>query len=615
MVLQPQPDDFDGGGYLAANPDVAANSYFAVHPYAHYQQFGVNEGRDYTKIMQPTLSQSFGGAPADTGAFTGTQGTGGRVYIPGHGYVGGAQNIRKTIQGYDPNYYQENYGATSSGYGDSAYLNNDGLHFTQNEGGWYDGSDGGKYDSFNEGYFLDPATGKWTNVPEGGGYRRRNDALTTYKNEMGRINEGWNYEAGDNFEMDRDSNLHTDWVDQTSGRIKTGEKSAHRIMWKLNPATNTWDPQVTGQEGWDTNKDERMRLQMIIAMASMGAGAYLAPAAAAAGTVEAGAVAGASEAALGTGGLWEGVATGITSGAGGGTAAGAAGGGFLDTLKQGYDLYKQGNQAYKAYGQLQNLLGGGGSGGGQVGGARSQMPGAAGGGSGMGWLDQLFNMGGAMYSANKNDNYADELRQERARSLAERQPFLDRVGQLSGDAGAENFRNGGTWDAAERVASNRFTRNDAAKGRLSNDTDRQRLLQDHFMGKLGEERTSARNDLNAFDEKASRDAFMKGLEMDRMKNSPLFAGAAYGQGGGAGTLGGMSPQIIDALKQIPGGIQYLSQLMGGGGGAMDPTSSWGSEIFAPGASPDYGMGGVFEGDFPVSDWANDGGIDASWLDF
>lgn len=39
---------FDGNAYLQANPDVAANPYFAEHPEEHYQRYGRDEGRAFT---------------------------------------------------------------------------------------------------------------------------------------------------------------------------------------------------------------------------------------------------------------------------------------------------------------------------------------------------------------------------------------------------------------------------------------------------------------------------------------------------------------------------------------------------------------------------------------
>jgi hypothetical protein len=38
---------FDGAAYLRANPDVAANAYFAQHPEEHWRQYGQAEGRKW----------------------------------------------------------------------------------------------------------------------------------------------------------------------------------------------------------------------------------------------------------------------------------------------------------------------------------------------------------------------------------------------------------------------------------------------------------------------------------------------------------------------------------------------------------------------------------------
>ena len=44
---------FDPAAYLAANPDVAQNSYYADKPLLHYQHFGEREGREFTTIKPP----------------------------------------------------------------------------------------------------------------------------------------------------------------------------------------------------------------------------------------------------------------------------------------------------------------------------------------------------------------------------------------------------------------------------------------------------------------------------------------------------------------------------------------------------------------------------------
>ena len=480
------------------------------------------------------------------------------IYVPGHGNVGTGRNIRETVQGYDPLQYHIDDRMSDNG-----------------DGTWGDGA-GGKYNRVVVGGGGDQA--------EAYGWQKYNDALTTTKNTMDWNGiEGFNPYGANNYEVDN----HPDWINQAGGRIKTSETGAHNIIWNYDAASDQWVPRANGQSSMDTNANNRMRNMAFASMLAGGVAATAAGAGAAgAGLADAGAVAGAAEPALGAGGLFNG-ATGITAGTGSvGTGIGAGGVGvggssWFDTIKQGYDYYNQGKKIYNGVNTISDMFSGGQQ---QGGGGRSGMT-QQGGGS---WLDSLFNMGGSIYSANKNDNYADELRQERQRSLAERQPFLDRVGQLSGDAGADQFRNGGTWQAAERVASERFNRNAAKGGTLANDTDRQRLLQDHFMGQLDKERTAARGDLNAFDEKASRDAFMKALEMDRMKNSPLFAGAAYGSGGGGGSLAGLGGMVGGAAGQVG---NWYDQIFGSGAS----TSTWGDTI----SNPNYGYSipSDFTGDY------------------
>jgi hypothetical protein len=60
---------FDAAAYLAANPDVANNPNWSKDPWAHYQQHGQSEGRDYTPNAQynQQLAQS---QQTPTGNFT-----------------------------------------------------------------------------------------------------------------------------------------------------------------------------------------------------------------------------------------------------------------------------------------------------------------------------------------------------------------------------------------------------------------------------------------------------------------------------------------------------------------------------------------------------------------
>ena len=492
----------------------------------------------------------------------------GQVYIPGHGYVGSAANYRQATQGYDEGRFHTGYGAEWGGTGDSASQITPGLQFElANDpmtGQYWMGSDGAKYDKVDN-----YATGDQTGDQY---YKRRNDALTTYKNAMGTV-DGWNYNAHNNFEIDSGYD-HPDWVNQASGKIKTGEKEATRIQWNLDPNTNMWEPKIMGGEGWDTNEGNRTRNLAFAAMLTAGVGgALMAPAAAGGATgsgISFGAGAGAS---LGAGAPAAGYGMGVGAGLGAGTGtlgglSGAgmlaggwgvpgavAGGGFLSGVKDAYDMYSTGNKIYKGYNTLSNLLGGGG----QTGGG--QRTGGAGGGGNMSWLDQLFNAGGAMYSANKNDNYADELRGMAAQRQAERQPFLDR---LTRSYSNPNEFLEGDYKPMHDIEANRLARIGAAKGQNANDTDRTRLLEAHGMKALNDYRGGLQQSIDRTPN--PQDLYLKAMEADRMKNSPLFAAGGYAGFGGAGGGGGGANigQLGGMVGGAAGQIGNIGRMIGNG---------------------------------------------------
>ena len=482
----------------------------------------------------------------------------GQVYIPGHGYVGSAANYQQATQGYDEGRFHTGYGAEWGGTGDSASQITPGLQFElANDpmtGQYWMGSDGAKYDKVDN-----YATGDQTGDQY---YKRRNDALTTYKNSMGTV-DGWNYNAHNNFEIDSGYD-HPDWVNQASGKIKTGEKEATRIQWNLDPNTNMWEPKIMGGEGWDTNEGNRTRNLAFAAMLTAGVGGA-ALGAYGAGTSAMGAGAGGSGitfgagagSALGTGAAAGGYGMGVGAGLGAGTGAlgslsgagllaggwgtvgagglvAGAGSSYLDNIKQAYDYYNQGKRIYNGVNTISNMMGGGGQAGG------GQRTGGAGGGGNMSWLDQLFNVGGSMYSANKNDNYADELRQAAAKRAADRQPYIDKL-QASYD-NPNSFLEG-EYKPMHDIEANRLARIGAAKGQNANDTDRTRLLEAHGMKALGDYRGGLQNSLARMPD--PQELQLQAMEADRMKNSPLFAGGAYsGVGGSAGSGGGLPMGMI-----------------------------------------------------------------------
>lgn len=260
---------------------------------------------------------------------------------------------------------------------------------------------------------------------------------------------------------------------------------------------------------------------------------------------------------IGSYGAGYGLPGGVVAGEAGGGLMGAGGymsnmGGssFLDQLKSAYDTYKQVNQVRSGVNQVSNLLGGGQ----QQGGARGP------GGSNMSRLDQLFNMGGSIYSANKNDNYADELRNLAAQREADRRPFIDRL-QRSYDNPNEFLQ--GDYKPMHDIEANRLARLGARSGTNANDIDRTRLLEAHGMKALGDYRTGLQGSIDRMPN--PQDLYLKAMEADRMKNTPLFAGGAYGGmgGSGAGGIGGLAGMIPGVAGAIGGAGDWLRMIGNG----------------------------------------------------
>jgi len=61
-------DTFDPRGYLKANPDVAADPFFAGNPWEHYQRHGRGEGRKFTALPGSTYKGGSGGLTHDVSA-------------------------------------------------------------------------------------------------------------------------------------------------------------------------------------------------------------------------------------------------------------------------------------------------------------------------------------------------------------------------------------------------------------------------------------------------------------------------------------------------------------------------------------------------------------------
>jgi hypothetical protein len=494
----------------------------------------------------------------------------------GYHHLGNLQNTRTMIsQGYDPGEYSVNQGATWNGSGDGAYANNDGLQFTLNDQGIYDGSDGYKYDQMPNYASGDNWDGNYK-------YRRRNDALSDWKDRP-----IWDQNIGGNNWEWAD---HPDWLGQMDAKIKSGEKVATNVRYNFNG--QEWVPTITGREGWDTNADNRTRNLAFAAMLTAGiGGALAAPAAASTGMVEAGALAGASEAAIGTGGLWNG-ALGVTAGTGtAGTGIGVGGMGvggssWMDTIKQGYDYYNQGKKIYNGFNTISDMIGGGNQ---QAGGARPRQGGTGGlggstGGSGMGWLDQIMGIGSGLYSEHQNRESGRHLEDIYNRREQERQPFVDRLNASYADNGRSYLE--GEYKPLADIEGNRLARLGAQRGTNANDVDRERLLQAHAAKNLESHREGLRGALKAHDLTGHQKLIEEAMRRNANEGGATMGGIGYrgGAAGGGGGLAGIIGGARDAYGSISdwfGGGGSASNNYGGGyvGEAMD---SWDESLMGAG---------------------------------
>ncbi|MEF2156390.1 hypothetical protein V3390_09170 [Luteimonas sp. FXH3W] len=78
-------NDFAGRAYLAANPDVAQDAYFAQNPLAHFQQYGQSEGRAWN----PSAVASGAAQPSTLAGYTGQQVTDKLRATPGYEFAFG----------------------------------------------------------------------------------------------------------------------------------------------------------------------------------------------------------------------------------------------------------------------------------------------------------------------------------------------------------------------------------------------------------------------------------------------------------------------------------------------------------------------------------------------
>lgn len=192
-------------------------------------------------------------------------------------------------------------------------------------------------------------------------------------------------------------------------------------------------------------------------------------AAAGLGGLEGGAAAGLGGQGLGSGSgafVGEGAASGIPA-----WDSAAGGGSLLDRLSG------LGSRVGNLGSSVGRLLGGAGGAGGRAGGV--------GGGGGLAGLIA------ALYGSNAQENYADQLNQFIQEMRSNANPYMTRLQESYTNPQA--YLESPEMQARLGIEANKLTGIDASKGRLSNDIQRTKLLQDYGMSALNDYRTGLRN--------------------------------------------------------------------------------------------------------------------------
>jgi hypothetical protein len=124
--------------------------------------------------------------------------------------------------------------------------------------------------------------------------------------------------------------------------------------------------------------------------------------------------------------------------------------------------------------------------GGGAGGMGGGQGGAGGGGGG-----SLASLIAAMYGTNAQSRYADQLNQFISEMRANANPYMSRLQESYTNPQA--YLQSPEMQARLGLEANRLTGIDASKGRLANDIQRTKLLQDYGMAGLNDYRTGLRN--------------------------------------------------------------------------------------------------------------------------
>lgn len=142
-------------------------------------------------------------------------------------------------------------------------------------------------------------------------------------------------------------------------------------------------------------------------------------------------------------------------------------------------------------GSLLDQLSGLGSRVGNVGSAVGRLLGGGGGGGGVGGGGGLASLIAALYGSNAQENYADQLNQFIQEMRSNANPYMTRLQESYTNPQA--YLESPEMQARLGIEANKLTGIDASKGRLSNDIQRTKLLQDYGMSALNDYRTGLRN--------------------------------------------------------------------------------------------------------------------------
>lgn len=405
------------------------------------------------------------------------------------------------------------------------------------------------------GYSADSGTDQWQYS-----FGLKDNAISKYFPQWDNLNQNnWQFGQGASYE-DWLNNQHDPmWEGDPNKmwlRVKDGgggEYGAQNISFKRDG--DYWVPELTGRSEMNTGNSFQNRALASIALALAG-GAYAAGSGGGTGGGW-GAFGEGAGALTGPGG--EAVATGAFGTPGavsnwgavglGGAPAGAAEG--LLQLGSGdiplgevadtglreptwWDRFSSGgwrdhlDTARRGYSAVDRLLGGGGG-----------QQGRGGGG--------LAGLIGGLYSADGARDYARDMKEQAARMRAEADPYLKKL--LESYENPNAFFESPEAQAIMGLEANKLSGIDASRGRMSNDIQRTKLLQDFGAARMNDYRTGLRGAIqNIYKPEAVAALYGAGSRAENQAWNPLFQ-AAGGQGGIGDWIDGIG-DVIDGGREI-----------------------------------------------------------------